>query len=172
MYQLKYYLNLKNNFVCCYDPDVEFFVVYSREENVWVSSRISFSQFSHDYVYKQITFEDAMVLCSDNIPNEKYFKYLETLFKNGGIIKRRKIKIIRESNFNYLNKMVYLFVDGKKYQSIEDNKSVNLVLDFKDHMITVKTDESNIKTYDLHVPYGIDDYVFTLILQNNEAIIV
>lgn len=172
MCQLEYYLDLKNNFVCCYDSDVEFFAVYSKEENAWVSSRISFSQFSHDYVYKEITFGDAMSLCNDNIPDEKYFEYLETLFKNGGIIKTRKIKIIRESDSDYLNKKVYLYVDGKKYQSIEDNKNVNLVLDFKDHMITVKTDESNIKTYDLHIPYGIDDYVLTLTLKNNEAIIV
>lgn len=172
MNHLEFYLDLKNDFLCLYDPDVEFFGIYYKNKNAWTRSKISFSQFFHDYDSKEISYEDAMLYCDNNFPNELYYGYLEMLFENGGIIKQREISIVRKSNTEYKNEKVYLYIDGVKYQSIDDNEKVSFMLDFKDHLITCKTDISNIKIYELHIPYGIDDYCLTMLFQNNELLII
>lgn len=172
MKDLEYYLDL-NNCVFCYDKDVEFFVLFIKKEKKWIKSNISFTQFCHDYEFKEISFKQALTLCDNILPDDAYYEYLEMLERNGGIVKQRDIKIFRESNEKSKDIAICLYVDGVKYKYIEDNKTISFKLNFKDHIISCRIAPThNIKTYELHVPYGVDAYSFTLQFKNDEFILI
>lgn len=173
MNELEYYLDIKNGYVCCYDRDVEFFVFYSKKDQKWMKSNITFLQFCHDYDYREISFDEALILCDDVLPDDTYYEYLEMLATNGGIIKQRIISVVRERDANNTGITVDLYADGVKCRSLEDSQTVTFKLDFKDHVISCKTvPDLGLKTYELHVPYGAECYTFSLQFQNDELLLI
>lgn len=172
MNNLEFYLDF-NNYVYCYDKDVEFFVVFIKKDKKWINSDISFMRFCHDYDYKEISLEQALTLCDNILPDDKYYEYLEMLERNGGIIKQRDITVFREGSIKHKDIVICLYIDGIKYKHVKDNETISFKLDFKDHLISCKTEPtSDIKTYELHVPYGGDRYSFTLQFNDNELLLI
>ena len=171
MKELEYFLD-QNNYLYCYDNDVEFFAVFLPKENKWVKSKISFTAFSHDYDYKDVTYDEACKICNNIFPDDMYFEYIEMLFTNGGLIKKRHISIFRIHYDQYKDCDIELFIDGKFYNIIKDDQTLDFELDFKSHIISYKAPTiNNLKTFILHVPYGIDSYLFTLEFKNNELLL-
>jgi len=82
MENLKYYKDLDNDVLLAYEKTTEFFVIYNFEKREWVSSNISFSNFKHDYYFKEIREEEVKEKTSGNLPNSIFLKYIEMINKN------------------------------------------------------------------------------------------
>ena len=82
MENLKYYKDLDNDVLLAYEKTTEFFVIYNLEKREWVRSNISFSNFKHDYYFKEISEEEVKEKTSGNLPNSIFLKYIEMLNKN------------------------------------------------------------------------------------------
>ena len=79
---LHYYLDVDNNFVLAHEPSTEFFVTYNEKTETWVTCTISFMQFKHDYLFREITKEEAVRQTNGNLPERAFQKYVETLQAN------------------------------------------------------------------------------------------
>ena len=85
MRSLVYYLDTDNGFLFAYEKESEFFVRYLPKTNEWEDSPISFSNFRHDYYFKEITKEEALFKTNGNLPEKLLGRYLELLDKNRGL---------------------------------------------------------------------------------------
>ena len=84
MGDLKYYLDLSNNFLLAYEKSVEFFVMYIPEREEWTDCNISFSNFKHDYDFKEIPREEALEKTNGNLPESMLRQYSDTIYKSSG----------------------------------------------------------------------------------------
>ena len=84
MENLEYYLDIQNNFLLAYERSSEFFVRYIEKTEEWESCSISFSNFRHDYAFKQISRQEAFNIANGNLPEAMLQQYLSMIRKNLG----------------------------------------------------------------------------------------
>ena len=84
MGNLKYYLDLRHNVLLAYEASVEFFVMYLPETNEWTDCRIPFSNFRHDYDFREVSGEEAFGKTNGNLPEALLRQYLDLLNRNTG----------------------------------------------------------------------------------------
>ena len=84
MENLKYYQDLRNNFLLAYEKSTEFFVMYIPETKEWADCNISFSNFKHDYDFKELSGEEALEKTNGSLPESMFQQYLDTINKNSG----------------------------------------------------------------------------------------
>ncbi len=84
MRELQYFIDLKNDFLLAYERTSEFFVMYIPAEERWVDCAISFSEFRHDYNYREISRDKAMERAGGCLPEANYMEYVAMLDSNLG----------------------------------------------------------------------------------------
>ena len=85
MENLKYYLDLDNGFLLAHEKTTEFFVRYIREIGEWEPLMISFSNFKHDYNFKEISKEEALQKSDGCLPEAMFQTYSDTIKTNRGL---------------------------------------------------------------------------------------
>ena len=81
---IKYYEDLDNGFLLAHEKHTEFFVMYVPETKQWKDCRISFLNFQHDYIYKEISKEEIIQKTDGVLPESNFKEYLAILRKNLG----------------------------------------------------------------------------------------
>ena len=84
MENLKYFVDLTNDFLLAYDKKTEFFVRFVPKTGEWESVNVSFLSFMHDYNFKEISTEDASKITNGILPNKIFKQYLEMIKRNSG----------------------------------------------------------------------------------------
>ena len=84
MEKLSYFIDLDNDFLLAYDKATEFFVRFVPKVNDWEFCNISFSNFRHDYAFKEIDKDQAEKITLGNLPEAIFQQYLVMLGKNLG----------------------------------------------------------------------------------------
>lgn len=82
MESVKYYLDLNNGFVLAYEKSTEFFVIYNSEKDEWADCGISFMEFAHDFLFKEISADEAKEKTNANLPTAKHEEYIGIIRKN------------------------------------------------------------------------------------------
>ena len=82
MESLKYYEDLDNNFLIAHDKYTEFFASYNSETKTWKRCNISFSNFKHDYNYREVSKEEIIERTGGTLPESIFKEYLSTFFNN------------------------------------------------------------------------------------------
>ena len=82
MEKLRYYLDLDNGFLLAHEKTTEFFVRYIRGTGEWEPLMISFSNFKHDYNFKEISKEEALQKSDGCLPEREFRSYLTIINKN------------------------------------------------------------------------------------------
>ncbi len=82
MQNLKYYEDLRHHFLLAYESYTEFFVMYVPETKQWNDCNISFSNFQHDYEYKEISKEEIIQKTQGVLPELKLKEYLTIIRSN------------------------------------------------------------------------------------------
>ncbi len=82
MEKIKYYLDLDNDFLLAYEKSTEFFVRFLKETGEWECCGISFSNFIHDYCFKEITSDEALEKSKGRLPEADYQEYVAMLNRN------------------------------------------------------------------------------------------
>ena len=82
MENLRFYFDYKNDMLFAHEESTEFFVLYV--SNSWVSSKISFMQFRHDYEFTEISTSEAYSKTNGNLPTKEYQKFLDMIRSNIG----------------------------------------------------------------------------------------
>ncbi len=85
MEELKYYLDLDNDFVFAHESSTDFFAGYMPETKEWKTVNISFAVFKHDRYYKNIAEEEALAITNGISPERLYREYLDMLRRNMGL---------------------------------------------------------------------------------------
>lgn len=79
MEKLRFYIDLDNNFLLAHERSTEFFVRYIPSLNEWEECIISFSNFVHDYYFKEITREEAIQKTNGRLPDIELKSYLNKI---------------------------------------------------------------------------------------------
>ena len=74
---LEYYIIEETLFA--YGNYYDFFRTYNKKTGQWETSKLSPSQFFHDFWYKKITENEAKEITGNNLPIDAYEKYCESL---------------------------------------------------------------------------------------------
>lgn len=82
MPNIKYYEDLQNHFLLAHEKHTEFFVMYIPETKQWKDCHISFSNFQHDYEYKEISKEEMIQKTEGVLPESKFKEYLAMVRSN------------------------------------------------------------------------------------------
>ena len=82
MEKIKYFEDIYNGFLLAYEESTEFFARYVSKIAEWEACKISFSNFRHDYDFREITEEEAFKKTNGNLPNNAYNRYIEMLYGN------------------------------------------------------------------------------------------
>lgn len=77
--ELSYYIENTFKTLFAFGRRWEFFKQYFPSEKKWKTSKISFSQFLHDYECSLISREAAFELTGGNLPEEAYEEYCRNL---------------------------------------------------------------------------------------------
>ena len=73
--KLTYYLAEETLFA--YGDFYDFLQTYNKESGQWETCRVSFSQFLHDFWYREISEDEARAISEGCLPTEAYQKYCE-----------------------------------------------------------------------------------------------
>lgn len=84
MEDLKYYEEMANQTLLAHERSTEFFVKYVPEMKEWEDCGISFSQFKHDYPFREMSREQVMQITGGNLPEAAFKEYTEMLNRNMG----------------------------------------------------------------------------------------
>lgn len=79
---LKYFKDEAHGFLLAYEASSEFFVRYLQETDEWEDCRISFSQFRHDYYFREVERDEALHMANGNLPEAQLQRYLALVAKN------------------------------------------------------------------------------------------
>lgn len=82
MQNVKYYEDLRNHFLLAYERHTEFFVMYNPETKQWNDCHISFSNFQHDYEYKEVSKEEIIQKTEGVLPESELKEYLAMIRRN------------------------------------------------------------------------------------------
>lgn len=72
---LVYYMLVGENVLFAYGEHCEFFERYDEKLKTWRSSRVSYSQFLHDFNVEVVDEDRARAITGGNLPDEKYAEY-------------------------------------------------------------------------------------------------
>ncbi len=81
---IRFYEDLNNGFLLAYEKSSEFFVRFIPELEKWENCNISFSNFRHDYDFREISKEEAVRKTNGNLPDANFEEYLKLLNRNMG----------------------------------------------------------------------------------------
>ena len=84
MKDLKYYVDLRNDFLLAYERTTEFFVMYDPKSSEWKDCTISFISFRHDCEFKEISYEEALAKTNGVLPEDKLTQYRKLINSNMG----------------------------------------------------------------------------------------
>lgn len=83
---MRYYEDISNGFLLAYERSSEFFVRFIPEVGEWEDCNISFSEFIHDYNFREISVDEAMKKSNGRLPDEEHRRYMDMLNRNRGLI--------------------------------------------------------------------------------------
>ena len=72
---LKYYQEQKTGQIYVYGEYYDFFRTYCEKESKWKISKLSYSEFLHDFLIKEIAEEEVSKITKGNLPTKDYRKY-------------------------------------------------------------------------------------------------
>ena len=82
MANIEYYKDIDHEFLLAYERSTEFFVMYVSATNEWKICNISFSNFVHDYCFKEISKEEAIRITNGNLPETMLAQYSDMINNN------------------------------------------------------------------------------------------
>ncbi len=82
MQSIKFYEDLRHHLLLAYERSTEFFVMYVPATKQWQDCNISFSNFQHDYEYKEISREEAIQKTDGVLPEAELKDYLAIIQGN------------------------------------------------------------------------------------------
>ena len=85
MEKLRYYLDLDNGFLLAHEKTTEFFVKFNSDTREWETVGISFSNFSHDYYFKEISKDEALKITGGGLPEAMFQTYSDMIKRNIGL---------------------------------------------------------------------------------------
>ena len=86
MKKIAYFLDTRAGFVLAYEGSCEFFVRFVARTGEWEDMGISFSEFRHDYEFKEISADEAMQKANGRLPESEYKQYCDIIRRNLGDI--------------------------------------------------------------------------------------
>lgn len=75
MENIKYFVDLTNDFLLAYERSTEFFVRFVPKTDEWEDVNVSFSEFRHDYDFKEISTDEALKRTNGSLPTKAFDQY-------------------------------------------------------------------------------------------------
>ena len=85
MANLKYYQDLDHGFLLAHEKTTEFFVRFVSDTGEWETVGISFSNFAHDYYFKEISKDEALTITGGCLPEAMFQTYSDMIKRNSGL---------------------------------------------------------------------------------------
>lgn len=73
--ELEYFVEVMTDRLFAYGSFYEFFEIYDEQSKAWKTSPISYSRFLHDYMFREISKEQAAEITDGNLPEQAYKNY-------------------------------------------------------------------------------------------------